>query len=436
MNKRTTNSLFLAFLLLSEILAASAFTASGQQTNPQGAATPLAATTSSATGSPAPATTPPGSPPPPPSPSATPSPKVTGITGHLELDDIVRVEVEHFTEWAATHDATKLVPFINGRAIRGNYPEEIHPDKSRLHFHFEIRPENKEVWIDLLGEPHSARRPVTFSIGLENQSPFDSVFGETNPVLLTVISPVYGVIALVVALSTLILFLGLARRTNIIREPGPNPGGGKLKPYNLGRTQMAFWFFLVYVSYQVIWLITGALDTITPSLLGLMGISAGTALSEALIDSGKDTAQGGQLLDLAAEKTSLEPNIAELETQLAGLNSKTTPAPEDATNRDSLNKQLQDSRTRLAQVSRQLQALTPASSTRVSSGFLQDILGDASGYSFHRFQIFAWTIVLGIIFVSSVYNSLTMPEFSATLLGLMGLSSGTYIGFKFPEQKQ
>ena len=66
---------------------------------------------------------------------------------------------------------------------------------------------------------------------------------------------------------------------------------------------------------------------------------------------------------------------------------------------------------------------------------LRDILSDGSGYSFHRFQIFAWTIVLGIIFVSSVYNGLTMPEFSPTLLGLMGLSAGTYIGFKFPEQK-
>jgi len=40
-----------------------------------------------------------------------------------------------------------------------------------------------------------------------------------------------------------------------------------------------------------------------------------------------------------------------------------------------------------------------------------------------------------VILVSSVYNNLAMPEFSATLLGLMGISSGTYIGFKFPEQK-
>jgi len=429
MKKRTTNPLFLAFLLLSGIFATAEFIASAQQNNPQGAPTPASAAASPLPGSPAanPQASPAASP---------PSPKVTGITGRLELDDIVRVEVENFMEWAATHDATKLVPFINGRAIRGNYPEEIHPDKVRIHLHLEITPENKEVWTDLLGEPNGTRRPVTFSVGLENESPFDSVFNEANPVMLTVISPVYGLIALVVVLFTLVLFLGLARRTNIIREPGPNPGGGKLKPYNLGRTQMAFWFFLVYVSYLVIWLITDALDTITPSLLGLMGISAGTALSEALIDSGKDSAQGGQLQDLAAEKQSLEQSIPQLESQLADLNSRTAPAPEDLTNRDSLNKQIQDNRTRLAQVSQQLRALTPASSSSVSRGFLQDILADASGYSFHRFQIFAWTIVLGIIFVSSVYNSLTMPEFSATLLGLMGLSSGTYIGFKFPEQKQ
>ena len=43
--------------------------------------------------------------------------------------------------------------------------------------------------------------------------------------------------------------------------------------------------------------------------------------------------------------------------------------------------------------------------------------------------------MLGIMFLSSVYNDLTMREFSPTLLGLMGISSGTYIGFKFPEQR-
>jgi hypothetical protein len=385
--------------------------------------------------------TPTPSPSPSPSPSATssptpvPAPKVKAAEGHLELDDIIRVEVDQFTEWAATNDATKLVPFINGRAIRGNYPEEIHPDQNRLHFHLEITPENKEVWTDLLGAPEGRRRPVTFTVGLENQSPFDSVFDQSHPLPLTIISPVYGVIAFFVVLMTLILLLWLARTTNLIREPGACPVPGKLRPYNLGRTQMAFWFFLIYASYVVIWLITDALDTITASLLGLMGISAGTALGEALIDSGKLNARDDQLQSLTGEKQSLEQAIPELQSQVSDLNSRPNLTPEDTANRDSLNKQLQDGRARLVQITQQIQTLTPTASSGVSKGFLTDILSDSAGSSFHRFQIFAWTIVLGIIFISSVYNRLTMPEFSATLLGLMGISSGTYIGFKFPENK-
>src|SRR5213078_838423 len=114
-----------------------------------------------------------------PAPATPLAPKVNAVEGHLELDEIVGVEVDHFSEWAATHDPTKLVPFINGRAVRGNYPEEIHPDKNRLHFHLEIKPENKELWTDLLGAPPGTHRPVTFTLGLENQSPFDSVYDQS-----------------------------------------------------------------------------------------------------------------------------------------------------------------------------------------------------------------------------------------------------------------
>jgi hypothetical protein len=372
----------------------------------------------------------------------TPRPKVTGLEGNLEADDLIRVFVDNLDEWAKSGDASKLVPYLNGLAIRGNYPKEIHtyPQKTdtarnHLQFHLQITPANKHAWIDLLGAPSGIRKPVMFSVGLEDQSPFDTVYDQNNPALLTVIPPRSGVISLIVVLFTLILLVWLARNTHIIREPGPKPTAGKFRPYNLGRTQMAFWFFFVYASYVVIWLITDALDTITPSLLGLMGISAGTALSEAMIDSGKDVAKAGQLQDLTAEKQALEQSIPELQSQIAGVNAKSAMTPEDTTNRDSLSRQLQDYRTRFAQINQQINALTPSASAGTSAGFLRDILSDSSGYSFHRFQIFAWTIVLGVIFVSSVYNGLTMPEFSTTLLGLMGISSGTYIGFKFPEQR-
>jgi hypothetical protein len=370
-----------------------------------------------------------------PSPSPAPEPKVVSMLGHLELDDIVELRIENLEKWAETNDANKLVPYINGRAIRGNYPEELHLARGRLIFHLQITPESKDAWIDLLGEPHAVIRPVTLSAGLESGSSFDTVYQQDNRVPLTLISPVYGIVAILVIGVTLLLLVWLVRTTNIIRVPGPPPVSGKKRPYNLGRAQMAFWFFLIYASYVTIWLITGTLDTITSSLLALMGISAGTALGEALIDNGKDTAQTNQLQDLNAEKQALDQTLSDIQSQVDALNASGASSVTDQANRDTLNRQLIAGRTRLGQIDQQLRILNADAAPTISAGFLRDILSDSSGYSFHRFQIFAWTIVLGIIFVSSVYNSLSMPEFSPTLLGLMGLSAGTYIGFKFPEQK-
>jgi hypothetical protein len=379
-----------------------------------------------------------------PTPSASPVvtakiiPRVVAMLGHLELDDILEVKVQNLEQWtqaSEANDPSKLVPYINGRAIRGNYPDELHVDRGRLIYHLRITPENREVWIDLLGAPDGVRRPVTLSVGLENGSAFDSVHERDNPLPLTVISPIYGIVAALIILVTGILLLWLVKKTNIIREPGPPPISGKRRPYNLGRAQMAFWFFLIYASYTTIWLITGALDTITSSLLALMGISAGTALGEALIDNGKDEAKTNQIQTLKAQKLAVEQAVTDVQTQVDTLNASGAATVTDQANRDAMTRQLVEGRTRLSQIDQQLMTIAAEAPPTVSQGFLRDILSDGSGYSFHRFQIFAWTIILGIIFVSSVYNSLAMPEFSPTLLGLMGLSAGTYIGFKFPENK-
>jgi hypothetical protein len=61
----------------------------------------------------------------------------------------------------------------------------------------------------------------------------------------------------------------------------------------------------------------------------------------------------------------------------------------------------------------------------------EDLLTEEAGtYDFHRFQILAWTIVLGLIFVVKVFNERVMPTFDTNVLLLMGISSGAYLGFK------
>ncbi len=66
-----------------------------------------------------------------------------------------------------------------------------------------------------------------------------------------------------------------------------------------------------------------------------------------------------------------------------------------------------------------------------SRGFLADLLYDGDHVSLHRFQIVVWTLILGGLFTFSVMYNLSMPEFGTELLALMGISSGTYLGFKF-----
>jgi hypothetical protein len=71
-----------------------------------------------------------------------------------------------------------------------------------------------------------------------------------------------------------------------------------------------------------------------------------------------------------------------------------------------------------------------AEQPRPTNGFIADLLFDGDGPSVHRYQMVLFTAILAIIFVAKAGTGLVMPEFDASLLGLMGISSGTYVGFK------
>ena len=87
------------------------------------------------------------------------------------------------------------------------------------------------------------------------------------------------------------LLVFLARRTGLLRDRGEAVAEGSLAPYSLARFQLAFWCLLVMAAYTFIWMITGELDTITGSVLALLGIGSGTALGAAMIDQGKEEAR-------------------------------------------------------------------------------------------------------------------------------------------------
>jgi hypothetical protein len=77
---------------------------------------------------------------------------------------------------------------------------------------------------------------------------------------------------------------------------------------------------------------------------------------------------------------------------------------------------------------------TPKSTNpNVFSAFFEDICVSDRAAGFHRVQMVLWTLVLGAFFVWNVMDVISMPEFSNTLLILMGITNGTYLGFKTQE---
>jgi hypothetical protein len=369
--------------------------------------------------------------------------KVIGGTQRVQLDYPIWVEVENLEKWAAqpANDTSKFALCIDGNEFKGMPPPLVREDLVG----FQVRPssESKDAWKNIISPP-SVKNGAEVLVTVRHSSV--KVEG-SNKAFVTVINPFWFKIFLVSVMAALILFWWLAYKSDIIREPGGQPKGtdkyGKLnrKPYSLGRTQMACWFFVVAISFVYIWMLTHDLASLTPSVLALIGISAATGLASATVDSSKRSDQENLRRSLEEKKKQDEADAERLRSEISTLNTTLNVTP--------VSSNLEQQRAAMAvkqgdlaakemeitQSERKIHELRDKEEPLPSKGFINDVLGDDEGVSFHRFQMFAWTLVLTVIFVTTVYDGLSMPDFDATLLGLMGISGGTYIGFKLPAQQ-
>jgi gas vesicle protein len=332
----------------------------------------------------------------------------------------------------------KVALFLNGREIKDTYPEWVKPDSKEVGFHLQRSPDSDEAWADLLGAPpfptskdFYEKPNVSVNVGLKDSY---ALGGSSDQISLRRTSRGWFILGILFLISLLITIFVLAMYSDVLRNTGLGPQaqvtGWRFKkkarkPYSLARFQMAFWFVFVVGAFLFIWLITGASDTVTTTALSLIGIGAGTALGAAIIDVGKpDTGDKDNLKNLQKREKELEDEIAALDAQI-----KNTAAGTDTTLLEAQKKEkdalLKTARDSIAEI---------MSRVKTSKDFLTDILRDDNGeVSFHRFQMFIWTLVLGILFIHSVWYRLSMPEFGGTLIALLGISAGTYLGFKIPE---
>jgi len=361
------------------------------------------------------------------------------IEGEVAIYNTIKIPVENLNEWVKDprNDASQFVLKIEGIPFLGLTPTLIR-DNTHLQFDLKRTLESRTAWKDLLSKkPIEVKKEVAVTVSQRNVIVLNEAVAT-----LRIFDIFWLKMFIVISIIAILLFWVLAYKSDVLRLSGRQPTGNRRKAYSLARTQMAFWFFTIIISYMFIWMVTRDLSILTTSVLGLMGLSAATGLGSAIIDANKQQEKENKYNNALDHLKSTEIEETQLDEEVKQMYISRAILPDIAlelrSNSDPLTAKeaLLVAKKKEIEYSQQvIKTAHSATTTRASIAFFRDILSDNNGYSFHRVQMFTWTVVLIIIFITSVLNLLTMPEFDTTVLGLMGISGATYLGFKFPNQQ-
>ena len=288
-------------------------------------------------------------------------------------------------------DLSKLVLFIDNVKIWGCYPEFVDTITSTLKFQLirlngedEISKKNRDSWSQILGHPTSFKRNVTVSLGFEDGLPFhtliDKQFHANSEYSFSIIM-IQKAQFIIVSVVFIILFFYVTfyvcRKTELIRGSSgnyiyPKNNNSKNDKMPYSLSKSQLFFWFVLIVASTLYLWVVTGDYIPIS---------DTALGILAISS---------LTSLSAAAVDTHKNKG------------------NDTNSNHL---------------------------KWSKNYFVDILHDENGFSLQRLQIFVWTLLFGCYFIIQVWKTLSIPDIDPSMLILMGISSGTYVGFKLPEKK-
>jgi len=344
----------------------------------------------------------------------------------VQLGDTIELTMTGLPELLADLDCRKtkglprrtLVLFLAAQPIKGlaGYMPGP-PSLGKMRFDLAHTDSSKAAWALVLARPSTTPRDIDVSIGYDDSYPFP---GTTMPFRSLAVT--YAVLSVVFIVLLLVGFIYLFWGSGICRDGKPSLPEGvtgldpiaprALGPFSLSKVQAAIWFFVILGAYLLIVAVTHDISgTMNATALTLMGIGAATVVGSAAIQSNQS-----QAADIAQQ----EDQAKKLAQQMKELQDKLI-AKKGTQDERIIRKSLRDTEFAFRRATNQ------------STGLWNDIVSDANGVNFHRFQMAAWTIVLASIFAIAVMRVLAMPDFDSTLLALQGLSAGTFLGLKITE---
>jgi hypothetical protein len=331
----------------------------------------------------------------------------------LHLGDEVCLTVQHTDQELLDDDVetpalNELVLYLNGRALPGTHPFVSDPkfvengiEATDLQFRLArdlSTAEGRSAWKELISGTGQEKR-VTVSAGLPDGPPL--------PSRITVDFSRFPKYAWAWSLVLLALFacgfFVVAFRTGALRDK--EPAGDDVRDalqraFSLSRFQAALWLVVVVYVYVVIFVSTGEFNGVVPeSVLALLGISAGTFVSGAVIDRNR-----------VREKTTEQQKLDQEFTKRGTTNDE--------------------------ELAREWKRLEDERTVSKSEGFWRDILNNANGTGLHRLQLLVWTFVMLGVFVVYAWRAFAMVDFDSTVLGLLGISAAAFAGTKTAETKK
>lgn len=292
---------------------------------------------------------------------------------------------------------------------------------------------NKEMWSRLLGSPFAMTQVINVPFDIEFAGRIIMSGTEDEPA-----QPAFQLLryerewmlfGFAAAMAVIAGVLSMSIQSSALRNRSPVPQIAVSDlPFSLGKLQMSIWFCLIFASFVFIWAVTGELKSLNSETFILLGISAGTSLAAIMVEKSKESPAAAVEEQLSAAGIKDAQDAKRLKALI-----KSGKGGHDA--RDHFNVAAgQNGEPSLLTLSQLYKSYLELTAAYRSQGFFRDMVNDATGATVHRFQMLAWTIILGAIYIFRVYWDLQMPEFGTNLLALMGISGGIYLGFKVPER--
>ena len=353
-------------------------------------------------------------------------------SGTCRIGDIIDVRIDNLAQWAKAtgREVRNLVLYLNEvpmsgvPAMPGSYPDSL--TKPQIVSYRLIRDlaiaDHAKAWRTLLESGDDEHLALNVGVGADSQRWVYSP-GPGAPVLELPRSfwAPFGIgsvtLVLLIVLggfsSTLRAFSGVpkswvafeaksdADKDALALLAGPVVCRTLRAPYSMSMVLMALWLMIVSFSFFVMFWFTRSGDLINPTALALMGFSAGSFVLAKVIDTPSDAQRvtDGQVDDA-----------------LATALSKFTAA--DVKTADAVLTGIKAAR---------------AAGLISSKSALRDLFSEkaVARFDLHRLQLFAFSLFYAGVFLWSLNRILALPDFSSTTLGLLGISTASYLGFKF-----